>query len=98
MSLTTSPKIAYTYKIMLSKWICERPALGITASITGFGASILALLQDLSIVLGFLGAVLGFAAGFYTWRIKREHWNRVKAHTTTTVVTTTTTDSQKQFR
>lgn len=81
---------------MLSKWICERPGLGITASITGFGASILALLQDLSIILGFLGAILGFAAGYYTWRIKREHWNRVKAHTTTTVVTTTTTDSQKQ--
>jgi hypothetical protein len=63
---------------MLSKYVEAKPALGIVASVSGFGASVLAVLQDLSIVLGFLGAVLGFAAGYYTWRIKREHWKRVQ--------------------
>jgi len=81
---------------MLSKWVESKPYFGIIASVSGFGASVLAILKDLSVVLGFMGALLGLFAGYYTWRIKREHWNRIKSHTVTTVTTTTQTDSQKQ--
>ena len=64
---------------MLSRWVCDRPALGIVASISGFGASLLALLSQLSVVLGFLGAVFGLAAGYYTYRIKRAHWKKIQS-------------------
>ena len=64
---------------MFSEFVCKKPVFGIVASFTGFGASVLMLLQDLSIILGFLCALLGFAAGFYTYKIKREHWKKVKA-------------------
>lgn len=63
---------------MLSKYVEAKPALGIVASISGFGASVMAFIKDASIVLGFLGAIFGLAAGYYTWRIKREHWKRIQ--------------------
>ena len=59
-------------------WLESRPQIGIVASLSGFTASLLALFQDLSIILGFLGAIFGFVAGYYTWRVKREHWKRVQ--------------------
>lgn len=65
-------------KLMLSRWIEARPSLGILTSFTGFGTAVLALMQYLSIFLGFLGAILGLVAGYYTLRIKREHWKRVQ--------------------
>lgn len=64
---------------MLSKLVCDRPSLGITASISGFGVSLLTFLQNASIVLGFLGALFGLAAGYYTWRIKKDHWEHLQA-------------------
>lgn len=63
---------------MLSKFVCDRPALGITASISGFGVSVLSFLQNAGIVIGFLGAVFGLLAGFYTWRIKKDHWDHLQ--------------------
>lgn len=55
----------------------RRPSFGIVASVTGFVTSAISWLQQASIVIGFLGACFGLAAGFYTWRIKRAHWHRV---------------------
>ena len=62
---------------MFHRLISDRPSLGIVASMTGFTASLLALLAQLSVVIGFLGALFGLAAGYYTWRLKREHWRRM---------------------
>lgn len=81
---------------MLSRWVEAKPYVGIFASFAGFTASVLAFLHAISIILGVLGAVFAVGAGYYTWRIKREHWNRIRLHTVTTVVTTTQTDSKKQ--
>jgi hypothetical protein len=58
-------------------FIERRPVVGILASLTGFSTTIITLLQDASVVLGFLGAAFGLAAGYYTWRIKRAHWHRI---------------------
>ncbi len=54
----------------------RRPSVGIVASITGFSTSLLTLLQQASIVIGFVGACFGLCAGYYTFRIKRRHWER----------------------
>ena len=62
---------------MFNQMICDRPSLGIVASITGFTTTLVSLLAQLSVVVGFLGAVFGLAAGYYTWRLKREHWRRM---------------------
>lgn len=63
---------------MLSRWAESKPYVGIFASLSGFGATVLALLQDISVIFGCLGAILGFAAGYYTWRIKRQQWLAVR--------------------
>lgn len=65
---------------MLSKWVETKPYIGIIASISGFGASVLSILQYLSVILGFMGALLGLAAGYYTWQIKRDHWKQIQLH------------------
>ena len=63
---------------MFHRLILDKPSLGIVASITGFTTSLLSLLTQLSVVIGFLGALFGLAAGYYTWRLKREHWHRLE--------------------
>jgi hypothetical protein len=62
---------------MLTEWLESKPHFGIVASLSGFFTSILAFMEDVSIILGFLGAVFGLLAGYYTWKIKREHWKRL---------------------
>lgn len=57
----------------------QRPSAGILASFGGFGASVLAWLEQASVVVGFIGAVFGLAAGFYTWKIQRAKSRRVSA-------------------
>lgn len=64
--------------LCVSRWIEAKPHFGIVASFAGFGASLFAVVKDLSVVLSFGGAVFGFLAGYYTWRVKREHWLRVR--------------------
>ena len=62
---------------MILETLLERkPSFGIVASISGFGASIMAYLQQISIILGFVGAVFGCAAGYYTFRVKKHQWER----------------------
>ena len=63
---------------MFNQMICDRPSLGIVASITGFTTALVSLLAQLSVVIGFLGALFGLAAGYYTWKLKREHWHRLE--------------------
>lgn len=55
----------------------RRPGMGILASLTGLSTSILAMLQQASIIISFCGACLALVAGYYTFRIKRAHWLRV---------------------
>ena len=58
--------------------IIERyPHVGILASISGFVGSFVSFLQSASVVIGFIGACFGLVAGFYTWRIKRRHWEKI---------------------
>jgi len=64
--------------MILADFIERNPQWGIFASLTGLGTSILSALHAASIVLGFGGALFGVAAGFYTWRIKRLHWQRLQ--------------------
>ena len=45
---------------------------------TGFTTALVSLLAQLSVVVGFLGALFGLAAGYYTWKLKREHWHRLE--------------------
>ena len=63
---------------MFHRLISNRPSLGIVASITGFMTTLVSLLAQLSVVVGFLGALVGLAAGYYTWKLKREHWHRLE--------------------
>ena len=63
---------------MFNQLICDRPSLGIVASMTGFTTALVSLLAQLSVVIGFLGALFGLAAGYYTWKLKREHWHRLE--------------------
>ena len=63
---------------MFNQMICDRPSLGIVASMTGFTTALVSLLAQLSVVIGFLGALFGLAAGYYTYRLKREHWHRLE--------------------
>jgi hypothetical protein len=60
-----------------NSWLETRPSIGIVASLSGFTASLLAILQQISIILGLVGAIFGLLAGYYTWRVKREHWIRL---------------------
>ena len=58
--------------------IIERyPHVGIVASITGSFVSFVSFLQEASVLIGFIGACFGLLAGFYTWRIKKRHWDKV---------------------
>jgi len=61
---------------MLSDFIERKPHLGIIASVAGFASSFVSFLQAASVIIGFLGAVFGLLAGFYTWRIKRHQWQK----------------------
>jgi Fe-S cluster biogenesis protein NfuA len=61
----------------LSDFIEHRPHFGIIASMTGGAVSLIGFLQEASVVIGFLGACFGLAAGYFTWRIKRRHWQRI---------------------
>ena len=63
---------------MFNRLILDKPSLGIVASITGFTTTLVSLLAQLSVVVGFLGALFGLAAGYYTWKLKREHWHRLE--------------------
>ncbi len=67
---------------MLSKWIERRPEFGILASFSGFSVTLLTWLHAASVVFGFAGAVLGFVAGYYTFRIKKAQWDKVKKNIT----------------
>lgn len=62
--------------LTLAAFIEKKPHFGILASLSGFGVSLLSLLHVATIVLGFGGAVFGLLAGYYTYRIKRHHWER----------------------
>lgn len=64
---------------MITNFLERRPALGIFASFSGFGASVLSALKIISIIAGAGGAVLGLVAGYYTLRIKRAHWQRMQS-------------------
>lgn len=59
-------------------FIERRPVYGILASFSGFGVTILTWLHAASVVLGFAGALFGFLAGFYTFLIKKSHWDKIK--------------------
>jgi hypothetical protein len=62
---------------LIGDFLERRPGFGIIASITGLGTSVLSVLHAASIVLGCGGALFGLLAGFYTWRIKKLHWERL---------------------
>lgn len=61
----------------LTALIERRPSVGILASMTGFAGSFMSFLQSASVLIGFIGACFGLLAGFYTWRIKKRHWDKV---------------------
>ncbi len=63
----------------IANLIERRPGVGILASMTGFSTSLLGLMQQASIVIGFLGACFGLIAGVYTFKIKKRHWERLNA-------------------
>ena len=69
---------------ILAEFLERRPHFGILASLTGVGTSLVTWLQAGTIVLSFLGAAFGFAAGFYTWRVQRHKWAREREHQFTT--------------
>ena len=53
----------------------KHPHVGIMASMTGFAGSFITFLQSASVLIGFIGACFGLLAGFYTWRVKKRHWD-----------------------
>lgn len=57
----------------------RRPGVGILASVSGLGASVVSWFQAASIVIGFVGAIFGLLAGYYTWRVKRQEWLRTQS-------------------
>lgn len=65
---------------MLAEFIERRPSFGIVASAAGFGASLLSWINTATTILGFLAALFGFVAGFYTFKVKRAHWLKIKNH------------------
>lgn len=66
--------------MLFADLIERRPGVGILASMAGFSTSFLGFLQEASIVIGFVGACFGLLAGYFTWRVKRAHWRRIKDH------------------
>lgn len=56
----------------------RRPGVGILASVSGLGASVVSWFQAASIVIGFCGAIFGLLAGYYTYRVKRQEWLRLQ--------------------
>lgn len=63
---------------LLHKFLERRPGLGIFASISGFAGSILAYMQQISIVLGFFGAIFGCVAGYVTMRVQLRRWKAIR--------------------
>lgn len=58
--------------------LSDKPYIGVLAGMTSLLSAILAWLQVITVVFGFLGAVFGAAAGFYTFLIKRKEWKNGK--------------------
>jgi hypothetical protein len=56
------------------------PHVGICATIAGLGASVLTWMKVLTIVFGFGGALIGFIAGYYTFRVQRRKWQIFDQH------------------
>lgn len=52
------------------------PHVGIFASFSGFGASVLAAAKVISIFAGAAGAIFGCVAGYYTMRCWHHKWKR----------------------
>lgn len=81
LNWTQSHSLCYisseAYMFGIAALLERRPGVGIIASITGFSTSVITLMQQASIVIGFVGACFGLVAGYYTWRIKRAHWHRL---------------------
>lgn len=63
----------------IQRFFERNPHIGIFASAAGFTASLLSLVKILSVLLGFGGAIFGFAAGYYTMRSARRKWLKQKA-------------------
>jgi hypothetical protein len=62
---------------MITGFLERRPGLGIFASIAGFAGSLVSFLQTMSVFIGFVGAIFGLLAGFYTYRIQRRRWDAI---------------------
>lgn len=67
---------------LLHKFIERNPHVGIFASMAGFGASLLTVVHVLSILVGFVGAIFGCIAGYYTMRCHYRKWQKAKSDDT----------------
>lgn len=63
---------------MVHEFIERNPHVGILASLSGIGVSVVGWLHYFNIILETGGAAFGLLAGFYTFRIKLHHWRREK--------------------
>ncbi len=54
--------------------IRQYPAVGILASVGGFVTSLSSLTAQVSVFIGFIGAVFGCIAGYYTMRVQCRKW------------------------
>ena len=62
-------------------FLSAKPHIGIITSFAGLGAAILTWMHVLTIVFGFAGALIGFAAGVYSFMIQRRKWKVLRNHT-----------------
>lgn len=61
---------------MVHDFIEKNPHVGILASLSGFGVSVVGWLHYFNLALETGAAVFGLLAGIYTFRIKLHHWKR----------------------
>jgi membrane protein DedA with SNARE-associated domain len=54
------------------------PAVGLVVSTGGALTSVLAFTAHISVLIGFVGAVFGCIAGYYTMRCQMRKWRNMK--------------------
>ena len=64
---------------LLHRVVDQYPHVGIFASLTGFVASLLSIINVLTPVIGFIAACFGAVAGYYSMRCLHRKWKNKQA-------------------
>lgn len=64
---------------LIEGYFDRNPHVGILASFAGFSTTVVSAMNSLSMVFGFVGALFGCIAGYYTMRCQYRKWKNPKS-------------------